>query len=167
MKCHFVSLQCLLTGGHQHGEKLATPCSHICSCSDKNNTRPSQLHPYLGPYFTAGSHNSIKTDITQQRKLARHFVELLYYCDSRAVNFTQLQSDFSSVHFTTEADWCEEILVFSNLTLGLTHLCSRSFSTLRTATSQIKKKNYLRNSNSSIFPDNLPSAGNLMISSWL
>lgn len=33
----------------------ATPCLHICSCSDRNNTRPSLLHPYLGSYLIAGT----------------------------------------------------------------------------------------------------------------
>lgn len=31
----------------------ATPCLHIFSCWDRNNTRPSLLCPYLSPDFTA------------------------------------------------------------------------------------------------------------------
>lgn len=42
------------TDWHQHCKMSATPCLHICSCSDRNNTRPSLLHPYLGSYLSAG-----------------------------------------------------------------------------------------------------------------
>lgn len=84
VRCHFVSVSCMcaavsvivVTDWHWHGEKSATPCLHICSCSDRNNIWPSLLHPYLVSYFTAGS-----ITITPWGS----FAKLLYSCACHVV----------------------------------------------------------------------------------
>lgn len=69
-KCHFVNVPHMcaaasalaVTDWHWHSDMSATPCLHICSCSDRNNTRPSLLHPYLDTFFTVGDHYSMRTE---------------------------------------------------------------------------------------------------------
>lgn len=67
-KMHFLRLYGAVKSRHRCGETSTTPCWHICSCSDRNNTRPSLLHPYLGSHFNAGD-NSMRTQI---RSLFKH-----------------------------------------------------------------------------------------------
>lgn len=103
----------------------APPCLHICSCSDRNSTRPSLNASPLFRLLCHSRYSLLHEDRDHQRGIVRYFVKLFYQCDCCAVIRVCLHHT-RSLHLYRNVKNCEffcpALFCFSGLVCK--HQCS-------------------------------------------
>lgn len=134
---------------HLHAEMSATPCLHICSCSDRKNIRPSLLRPYLGSYFIAGNTVDRDHQSLQREKsgiLSGCFISMIAMLLSGSVYIMhKAETPVTEFFPLFQMTGVQTIFQGSSLTLGLCHVFSLSFQTICVRSVVFWKANRLEN----------------------